>query len=154
MVFAVKSLTLSPWGFSHSVPADSYIWLPFQLQHSRNDNTVFLLDYIYYSVYEVGCRWFFDHNLLIFKYTFLLQHICKNYHTKNHLISFLSPLHYILSVIYVSMSSIISSNSAIFFLSKRCNSWLISTSLPPIFIVFSPNLMCPNLLRYTFTLSI
>ena len=33
---------------------------------SSNDNTIFLLDYIYYIVHEVGCRWFFDHYLLIF----------------------------------------------------------------------------------------
>ena len=71
MVFAVKPLTLSPWGFSHSVPANSYIWLPFQLQHSSNDNTIFLLDYLYCSVYEVGCRWFFDHNLLMFVYIYI-----------------------------------------------------------------------------------
>ena len=31
---------------------------------SSNDNTIFLLDYIHYIVYVVGCRWFFDHYLL------------------------------------------------------------------------------------------
>lgn len=35
-------------------------------QQCSNDNTVRLLDYLYYSVLEVGCRWIFDHYLLIF----------------------------------------------------------------------------------------
>ena len=39
--------------------------------YSSNDNTIFLLDYLYYSVYEVGCRWFFDHNWLMFVYTYI-----------------------------------------------------------------------------------
>lgn len=38
---------------------------------SSNDNTIFLLDYIYYIVHEVGCRWFFDHYLLYFTHILL-----------------------------------------------------------------------------------
>ena len=38
---------------------------------SNNDNTIFLLDYLYYIVHEVGCRWFFDHYLLYFTHTHL-----------------------------------------------------------------------------------
>ena len=38
---------------------------------SSNDNTIFLLDYLYYIVHEVGCRWFFDHYLLYFTHTHL-----------------------------------------------------------------------------------
>nr|DAV41532.1 MAG TPA: hypothetical protein [Caudoviricetes sp.] len=34
---------------------------------SSNDNTIFLLDYIYYIVLVVGCRCFFD--LYLLKYT-------------------------------------------------------------------------------------
>ena len=29
--FADKWVTLSPWGFNHSVPTNSYLWLPFSL---------------------------------------------------------------------------------------------------------------------------
>ena len=38
---------------------------------SSNDNTIFLLDYLYYIVHEVGCRWFFDHYLLYFTHILL-----------------------------------------------------------------------------------
>ena len=31
------------------------------IQQCSNDNTVFLLDYLYYNVCETGCRFFFDH---------------------------------------------------------------------------------------------
>ena len=34
------------------------------IQLRNNDHLVFLLDYLYYNVYGVGCRWFFDHYLL------------------------------------------------------------------------------------------
>lgn len=49
------------------------ITIPFHRVHSvghhydstcNNDHLVFLLDYIYYNVYRVGCRWVFDHILL------------------------------------------------------------------------------------------
>ena len=48
------------------------VTIPFHRVHSvghhydsacNNDHLVFLLDYIYYNVYKVGCRWFFDHVL-------------------------------------------------------------------------------------------
>ena len=49
------------------------ITIPFHQVHSvghhydsacNNDHLVFLLDYIYYNVLQVGCRWVFDHYLL------------------------------------------------------------------------------------------
>lgn len=41
-----------------------------------NDNTVFLLDYLYYNVCEVGCRLFFDHYL--FKCFLIYCVLCSN----------------------------------------------------------------------------
>ena len=48
-----------------------------------NDNIIFLLDYLYYSVCEVGCRWFFDHYLLIFT-DITLHFKNKNYFSVLH----------------------------------------------------------------------
>ena len=46
-----------------------------------NDNSIFLLDYSYYNVYEAGCRWFFDHHWLIFTQTY--RPICLLKKAKN-----------------------------------------------------------------------
>ena len=57
-----KLLDLLTNGQSHSVPSNSLIWLPFTLCCVVMIAHLFLLDYVYYIVYEVGCRCFFDHH--------------------------------------------------------------------------------------------
>ena len=45
---------------SYLVPSNSLIWLPFTLCCVVMIAHLFLLDYVYYNVNEVGCRWGFD----------------------------------------------------------------------------------------------
>ena len=61
--FADKMMTLSPWGFNHSVPTNSYLWLRFALIKA-----VMITLFSYKITYII---WFFDHYLLYFTHILL-----------------------------------------------------------------------------------